>query len=175
MGTKQHTHSKVHCTLSRFIQPQRRVFTPNIGSSVELHGLTNATSGLFNVTLTSDSDQSIIEQQQITGLSSFLTYTTLFYATGLDQTSNHTLTITNIENKTLAVDGMNVTVISGGHVYVSLSQLLRLVPFRLLLKPILLPFLSLSLIRAVALSRAPLPYIWPPAPETLYPSSVGPT
>ncbi|EJD03010.1 uncharacterized protein FOMMEDRAFT_20179 [Fomitiporia mediterranea MF3/22] len=84
------------------------------GSSIELAGLTNASAGLFNISLTSDSDSVTLRQQQLSGISSFLTYTTLFYASGLDPTATHTLTIRNIENRTLAVDSMNITVVSGG-------------------------------------------------------------
>ncbi|KAH8119365.1 hypothetical protein DFH11DRAFT_1502100 [Phellopilus nigrolimitatus] len=88
------------------------------GSSVQLAGLTNATSGNFNVTLSSEFDPSVIIQQQISGSSAFTTYTTLFYASGLDSDAAHMLTITNLENKTLAIDTMNVTVVSGGQRYV---------------------------------------------------------
>lgn len=85
---------------------------------MELSGLTNASAGLFNVTLASDSEPEILDQQTLSGFSSFLTYTTLFYASGLNDSTNYTLTVTNLENKTLALDGMNVTVVSGGISYV---------------------------------------------------------
>ena len=96
---------------------------------MELNGLTNASAGLFNVTLSSDSDPEILEQQTLSGFSSFLTYTTLFYATSLNASANYTLTVTNLENKTLALDGMNVTVVSGGNPYVKcFSHLPRVRP-----------------------------------------------
>ncbi|KAI5123979.1 hypothetical protein M0805_006391 [Coniferiporia weirii] len=84
------------------------------GSSVELGGLTNATSGLFNISLSSDSVSSGVQQQQISSQSLFLTHTTLFYASGLDRNATHTITITNLENKTLGLDNMSITVVSGG-------------------------------------------------------------
>lgn len=85
---------------------------------MEVSGLTNSSSGLFNVTLTSESDSSVVEHQQLSGASSFQAYTTLFYASDLDNSANYTLTITNVENKTLVLDGMDITVISGGNTYV---------------------------------------------------------
>ncbi|KAL5528404.1 hypothetical protein ACEPAF_7540 [Sanghuangporus sanghuang] len=89
------------------------------GSSIELGGLTNASAGLFNISLTSDANTSTaIRQQQLSGFSSFLTYTTLFTASGLNADAMHTLTITNAENKTLALNSMNITVMSGGQTYV---------------------------------------------------------
>ncbi|THH07755.1 hypothetical protein EW145_g3171 [Phellinidium pouzarii] len=84
------------------------------GSSVQLGGLTNATSGLFNIALTSDSDPSIVKQQQISSFSSFLAYTTLFYASGLERNATHILTVTNLENKTLGLDSLSIMVVSGG-------------------------------------------------------------
>ncbi|KAL5523805.1 hypothetical protein ACEPAG_7978 [Sanghuangporus baumii] len=92
------------------------------GSSIELGGLTNASAGLFNISLTSDANTSTaIRQQQLSGFSSFLTYTTLFTASGLNADAMHTLTITNAENKTLALNSMNITVVSGGQTVPSAS------------------------------------------------------
>jgi len=84
------------------------------GSSVAVTGLINSTAGLFNVSLTSNASLPVVEQQQLSGFSLFLVYTTLFSASGLDPTATHTLTITNTENRTLALNGLNVTVVSGG-------------------------------------------------------------
>ncbi|KAL5507260.1 hypothetical protein ACEPAH_6716 [Sanghuangporus vaninii] len=93
------------------------------GSSIELGGLTNASAGLFNISLTSDANTSTaIRQQQLSGFSSFLTYTTLFTASGLNADAMHTLTITNAENKTLALNSMNITVVSGGQTVPSASS-----------------------------------------------------
>ena len=88
------------------------------GSSVELTGLTNTSSGLFNVSLSSANGSSITNTYQLSGLSSLLSPTTLFYACGLNDTATHMLTITNVENKTLVIDGLNVSVVSGGKRYV---------------------------------------------------------
>ena len=88
------------------------------GSSVELMGLTNASSGLFNVSLSSSNGSSITNTYQLSGLSSLLSPTTLFYACGLNDTATHMLTITNVENKTLVIDGLNVSVVTGGKRYV---------------------------------------------------------
>ncbi|KLO18400.1 hypothetical protein SCHPADRAFT_819830 [Schizopora paradoxa] len=91
---------------------------PFQGSSVAVTGIVNSTAGLFNVSVTSNASSAVIEQQQLSGFSPFLVYTTLFTASGLDSTVAHTLTITNIENRTLALNGLNVTVVSGGTAYV---------------------------------------------------------
>jgi len=88
------------------------------GSSVFVTGLVNSTAGDFNVSLTSNASSPVVEEQQLTGISPFLVYTILFSASGLDPTATHTLTITNIENRTLALNGLNVTVVSGGTAYV---------------------------------------------------------
>ena len=85
-----------------------------LGSSVAVAGVVNSTAGLFNVSLVSNASSAVIEQQQLSGFSPFLVYTTLFTASGLDPTAAHTLTITNIENRTLALNGLNVTVVAGG-------------------------------------------------------------
>ena len=98
---------------------------PRAGSSIELAGLTNASAGLFNISLTSDSVA--IQQQQLSGLSSFLTYTTLFYASGLNPNTTHTLTVINAENKTLALESMNITVVDGGERYVAFGTTFALV------------------------------------------------
>lgn len=83
------------------------------GSSVELAGLTNASSGLFSISLSSESDSSSIQQQQLSGQSSFLAPATLFYASGLDRNATHTLTVTNLEKKPLALRDLNITVVKG--------------------------------------------------------------
>ena len=89
------------------------------GSSIELAGLKNASAGFFNISLTSDANTSTaIREQQLSGFSPFLTHTTLFTASGLDGDAMHTITITNAENKTLALNGMNITVVGGGQTYV---------------------------------------------------------
>ena len=69
------------------------------------------------MTLKSDSDPAIELNQQLSGESLFLAYTTLFYATSLDRDRTYTLTVTNLENKTLAIQGMNITVLDGGERY----------------------------------------------------------
>ena len=78
----------------------------------------NASSGLFSITLSSVSDSSSIEQQQLSGQSQFLAHTTLFYASGLDRNATHTITVTNLENKTLALHDMSITVVRGEKRYV---------------------------------------------------------
>lgn len=70
------------------------------------------------MTLSSESDPPIELNQQLSGESLFLSYTTLFYASGLDRDRTYTLTVTNLENKTLAIQGMNITVLDGGERYV---------------------------------------------------------
>lgn len=81
------------------------------GSSVELSGLTNASSGLFSITLNSDSSSSNNQQQQLSGQSSFLAPATLFYASGLARDATHTLTVTNLENKSLSLSDLSITVV----------------------------------------------------------------
>ena len=80
-------------------------------------GLTNASSGLYNVSLSSSNGSLLFNDLQLSGFSSFLTYTTLFYAYGLNDSMTYTLTITNAEDSMLAVDGLNITVLSGGKRY----------------------------------------------------------
>ena len=87
------------------------------GSSVELSGLTNASSGLCAITLNSDSSSSNNQQQQLSGQSSFLAPATLFYASGLARDATHTLTVTNLENKTLTLSDLSITVVQADKRY----------------------------------------------------------
>ena len=82
-------------------------------------GIANASSGLYNVTLRTSNGSTIFDNLQLSAFSSFLSFTTLFYAYGLNESMTHTLTISNAENKTLAVDGLNITVVNGGKRFVS--------------------------------------------------------
>lgn len=96
-------------------------------------GLTNASSGLYNISLSSSNGSSIIDNLQLSSFSSFLSFTTLFYAYGLNDSMTHTLTITNAEDKTLAVDGLNITVVNGGKRYVRIQ--INSLPFHTFFPP----------------------------------------
>jgi hypothetical protein len=72
------------------------------GSAVTVFGFRDITSGKFSVQL--DNETFILD-----GESSAEEATTLFFRTGLDNTSPHSLTITNQEDALLAIGLINVT------------------------------------------------------------------
>ncbi|KZT29142.1 hypothetical protein NEOLEDRAFT_1167157 [Neolentinus lepideus HHB14362 ss-1] len=77
------------------------------GSAITVSGFRNEGSGHYNVTLdgvTTSYD----------GQSSFTEPALLFYATGLNSSMSHSLTFTNADNRTTAIDSVNITTISGG-------------------------------------------------------------
>lgn len=81
----------------------------------------NATAGPYNVSLTSQNG-SLIQFQQLSGLSSFLTNSTLFYASGLDYSNPYVLTVTNVGNTSLALNGVQITKVAGGQTCVPIND-----------------------------------------------------
>ncbi|KAH9956876.1 hypothetical protein BC827DRAFT_1228632 [Russula dissimulans] len=75
------------------------------GTAVQVLGFRDATSGRFSVQLDNDS-------VTLNGESSSREATTLFFRTGLNNSIPHTLTITNAEDRLLAIGLVNVTTAS---------------------------------------------------------------
>jgi hypothetical protein len=77
------------------------------GSAVAVTGIRNTTMGLYNVTL--DGATSTYD-----GQSDWFEPSTLFLQAGLDELSRHSLTITNVDDASVAIAGVNVTHVEGG-------------------------------------------------------------
>ncbi|KAI9507911.1 hypothetical protein F5148DRAFT_46156 [Russula earlei] len=75
------------------------------GTAITVFGFRDATSGEFSVQL--DNDSIILD-----GASSSRDATTLFFKTGLNNSVPHTLTITNAEDRLLAIGSINITIAS---------------------------------------------------------------
>lgn len=75
------------------------------GAAVTVSGLRDFTFGRYNVTL--DGETAELDAQSF-----WREETTLFFKTGLDPNSPHTMIITNAENRSLAIGAINVTSIS---------------------------------------------------------------
>ncbi|TDL24223.1 hypothetical protein BD410DRAFT_838270 [Rickenella mellea] len=101
------------------------------GTSIQLDGLLNSTAGLYNVTLSptntsitttntttafSSNKNNITITQQLNASFPFLTPATLFYASGLDPNTSYHLLVTNLEDKTLAIDGLRITGFKEGYI-----------------------------------------------------------
>jgi hypothetical protein len=80
-------------------------YTPATGTAVTVFGFRDSTSGKFSVQL--DNESSIV----LNGESSSKEATNLFFRSGLNN-SLHTLTITNVEDRLLAIGSINVTAAS---------------------------------------------------------------
>ncbi|KAF8588649.1 hypothetical protein K439DRAFT_1384189, partial [Ramaria rubella] len=77
------------------------------GSAVAVIGVRNVTSGHYNVTL--DGTTTTFD-----GHSDWFESSTLFLQADLDETTKHSLAITNAGNATLAIVGLNITHAIGG-------------------------------------------------------------
>lgn len=79
---------------------------PYSGSAVSVSGFRDISSGNYTIQLDD-------ETFTFDGESSWKEATQLFFQTGLDPTTSHQLTITNVDNRLLAVGSINVTSVSG--------------------------------------------------------------
>lgn len=77
------------------------------GSAVAVTGIRNTTTGHYNVTI--DGVTSTFD-----GRSDWLEPSTLFLQAGLDEMSRHSLTVTNVDDASLAITGINITHVNGG-------------------------------------------------------------
>ena len=79
------------------------------GSAVSITGVRNVTNGHYNVTL--DGTSTMFD-----GHSDWLETSVLFLQAGLNEETPHSLIITNADDASLAIVGVNITHITGGTV-----------------------------------------------------------
>jgi hypothetical protein len=84
------------------------------GTAITIFGFRDATAGRFSVKL--DNDTVVLN-----GASSTKEATTLFFRTGLNNSVEHTLTITNVDERLLAIGSINITT-AQSHAYVHIPQ-----------------------------------------------------
>jgi hypothetical protein len=91
-----------------------------LASAVTITGIRNTTVGHYNITLDGTTTT-------LNGQSDWLEPSTLFLQGGLDELSEHNLTITNADDASLAIAGLNLTLLSGGTPWVRLSHVIVLI------------------------------------------------
>jgi hypothetical protein len=74
----------------------------SLGAAVTVFGFRDITSGAYSVKLDNDTIA-------LNGSSSAREATTLFFRTGLNSSVQHTLTITNEDERLLAIGSINIT------------------------------------------------------------------
>lgn len=105
------TGDNAHLTFtgtSNLVYNQELVFNCLVytGTAVSVSGIRDFTFGRYNVTLdgvTTEFDAQSFWKEE----------TTLFFQTGLDPATSHTMIITNAEQQSLAIGAINVTSTSG--------------------------------------------------------------
>ena len=80
---------------------------------MQFFGLVNASAGFYSTSLF-DSSGNVLDMQNLTASSSFLTTATLFYASGLNDSESYKLVLTNLQDTTLSVESVTVTYASKG-------------------------------------------------------------